>query len=195
MRLKLDENLGEQGRAFTERRILFGMGNLATPEALVLRWDEIYRDPSLQDLPYKIELNAWGKIEMSPASNRHARLRGALAAEFARQLPGGAVLTECSILTRIGIRVPDVAWASASFMTSFGEITPYTQAPEICVEILSPSNVAAEIDEKTRSYIAAGAEEVWLVTEHGAIRYIGGDGERTKSRFAIAVSLPPPIGG
>jgi hypothetical protein len=38
------------------------MGNLATPEALVLRWQEVCRDASLQDLPYKIELNAWGKV-------------------------------------------------------------------------------------------------------------------------------------
>jgi Uma2 family endonuclease len=170
------------------------MGNLATPEALVVRWDEISRDPSLQDLPYKIELNAWGKIEMSPASNRHGRLQAELAAEFIRRLPGGMTLTECSILTGIGIRVPDVVWASTRFMTAYGEITPYTRAPEICVEILSPSNVEAEIEEKTRAYLKAGAEEVWLVSENGAIRFIGGDGERTKSRFGITVSLPPPIG-
>ena len=55
------------------------MGNLATPEALTLRWAEVCRDPSLQDLPYKIELNSWGKIEMSPASYRHALLQGAVA--------------------------------------------------------------------------------------------------------------------
>jgi Uma2 family endonuclease len=170
------------------------MGNLATPEALVVRWDEICRDPSLQDLPYKIELNAWGKIEMSPASNRHGRLQAELAAEFIRQLPGGMTLTECSILTSTGIRVPDVVWASARFMTAYGEITPYTRAPEICVEILSPSNVEAEIEEKTRAYLKAGAEEVWLVSENGAIRFIGGNGESTKSRFAITVTLPPPIG-
>jgi hypothetical protein len=40
-------------------------------EALLTRWDEALREPSLQDLPYKIELNSWGKLEMSPASNRH----------------------------------------------------------------------------------------------------------------------------
>jgi len=44
------------------------MGNLATPEALLHRWEQMQHDPSLQDLPYKIELNAWGKVEMSPAS-------------------------------------------------------------------------------------------------------------------------------
>jgi hypothetical protein len=58
------------------------MGNVATPETLVLRWNEVLRDPSLQDLPYKIELNARGKIDMSPASNRHARLQARLASEL-----------------------------------------------------------------------------------------------------------------
>jgi len=43
------------------------MGNLHTAEALTLRWAEVCRDASLENLPYKIELNAWGKIEMSPA--------------------------------------------------------------------------------------------------------------------------------
>ena len=33
----------------------------------------VRRDPSLRDLPYKIELNSRGKIEMSPASNRRRR--------------------------------------------------------------------------------------------------------------------------
>ena len=136
------------------------MGNLATPEALIARWDEVLRDPTLQDLPYKIELNAWGKVEMSPASNRHGRLQAELAAELRRQLPNGIVITECSILTRIGIRVPDVVWACAGFMTDFGEITPYMRAPEICIEILSPSNVQAEIDAKTAAYRARSLQAI-----------------------------------
>jgi hypothetical protein len=64
------------------------MGNLATPEFLIARWGELCRDPSLEDLPYKIELNAWGKIEMSPANNRHGRLQALLATELYRQLQG-----------------------------------------------------------------------------------------------------------
>ena len=166
------------------------MGNLASPEVLIIRWNEALDDPSLQDLPYKIEINAWGKIEMSPASNRHARLQGELAAELKRQL-GGSVLTECSILTRIGIRVPDVAWMSSDFIANYAEITPYQRAPEICVEIVSPSNVAAEIVEKTRAYLAAGAVEVWIVAEDGTIRYFGAQGEMVQSAFPARVSLPP----
>jgi Uma2 family endonuclease len=165
------------------------MGDLATREALIVRWQEVLKDPTLRDLPYKIELNSWGKVEMTPASNRHGRLQAALALELGRQLQG-MVITECSILTRIGIRVPDIAWASPAFMQAFGEITPYTRAPEICVEILSPSNVEAEVVEKTAAYLAAGAYEVWLVSEDGAVRFVSPNGDQTTSRFPVVLSLP-----
>ena len=168
------------------------MGNLATPESLIARWLEVIVDPSLKDLPYKIELNAWGKVEMSPATNRHGRLQGELAAELKRQLPHGTVITECSILTRIGIRVPDVAWASSDFLRDFGEITPYMQAPEICVEIMSRSNVQAEIEEKKAAYLEAGAREVWIIGEQGAIRFFGPGGEKSASDMAAPIALPRP---
>ena len=171
------------------------MGSLATPQALLQRWNEVLRDPSLQDLPYKIELNAWGKVEMSPASNRHGRLQAAISAELIRQLPAGVAISECSILTRIGIRVPDVAWASPGFIALYGEITPYLRAPEICVEIISPSNVQAEIDEKKMAYFAAGAKQVWLVAEDGEVRFFDAGGERSKSGFPVALTLPPPAKG
>ena len=166
------------------------MGNLATPQALLHRWEEMQHDPSLRDLPYKIELNAWGKVEMSPASVRHGQLQAALAAEFAQQLRAGVTVTECPILTDIGIRVPDLAWASARFMSQHSGMSPLPRAPEICVEVVSPSNVAAEIAEKTRAYLAAGAQEVWLVSENGSIRFIDRSGERAQSAFPITVALP-----
>jgi Uma2 family endonuclease len=169
------------------------MGDLAASEALVLRWREMLTDPVLQDLPYKIELNAWGKVEMTPASNRHSRLQGLVIAQLSRQLIGGAVLPECSVLTSIGVRCPDVAWASPEFMAAYGEITPYTRAPEICVEVLSPSNSRSEVEEKTRAYLAAGAVEVWIVSAAGTMRCFGAAGELAKSAFPVVISLPPPM--
>ena len=168
------------------------MGNVATPEALALRWTEVIDDPGFRDLPYKIELNAWGKIEMRPASNRPARLQGRIAAEFSRQLPAGEVLTEVAILTDIGVRVPDVAWASGEFFRMHGETTPYPRAPELCVEIVSASNTDAELQEKTRAYLAAGAQEVWLVAESSAVRYFDASGEQGASRYSVTLELPPP---
>src|SRR3954462_4954185 len=69
------------------------MRKLASRETLALRWAEVMRDPSLQNLPYKIERNARGKIEMSPASNIHGRFQARLASELNAQLP-------CSDLNR-----------------------------------------------------------------------------------------------
>jgi Uma2 family endonuclease len=168
------------------------MGDLATREALIVRWQEVLKDPTLRDLPYKIELNSWGKVEITPASNRHGRLCGVLAAQLARQLQG-MVLTGCSILTRIGIRSPNVAWASPEFMQAFGELTPYARAPEICVEIVSGTTVAAEIAERIAAYLAAGAEEVWLVSEDGGVRYVAPAGDLPKSRFPVVIALPAPL--
>ena len=166
------------------------MGNVATPETLALRWAEVMRDPTLQDLPYKIELNARGKIEMSPASKLHGRMQARLATAFATQLPAGEAITECSVLTEIGIRVPDVAWASAEFLDTHGNSTPFPRAPEICAEITSPSNSDDEITEKIRAYLAAGAREVWIVNENGAIEYHDRSGKQAKTSFNLNVVLP-----
>jgi Uma2 family endonuclease len=169
------------------------MGNLSSREALALRWAEVCNDPALRELPYKIELNAFGTIEMSPANNRHARLQGQIAHELARQLPGGGVLTECPIHTDIGVRVPDVAWASSEFLARFGEATPFPQAPEICVEIRSPSNAPEELAMKTRAFLAAGAREVWVVSEDGEIEIHDAGGVRPRSGYPVVLELPPRL--
>ena len=49
--------------------------------------------------------------------------------------------------------------------------TPYSAAPEICVEIISPSNSMAEMHEKISLYLAQGAQEVWLCDQEGKISY------------------------
>src|SRR4051794_11224791 len=157
------------------------MGNLPTPETLSLRWAEVMRDPTLQNLPYKVELNARGKIEMSPDSNVHGRFRARLASELSAQLPAGEPLTECSILTEIGISVPDVAWASAEFLAAHGKSTPFPAAPELCIEIVSPSDSDDEIHKKIRAYLSAGAKEVWIVQENGSIDYRDRSGKEART--------------
>ena len=41
-----------------------------------MTWEEVCADPSLQDLSYKIELNKWENIEMSPAKELPFRVSG-----------------------------------------------------------------------------------------------------------------------
>lgn len=70
---------------------------------------------------------------------------------------GGEVITKCSIQTSDDVKVAEVAWASAIFIAEFGYATPYPKAPELCVEIVSPSNSKQEISEKVELYLAKGA--------------------------------------
>ena len=169
---------------------LFDMGNIATPEFLIARWNELCDDPSLESLPYKIELNSWGKVEMSPPAVPHARLQSEVAYQLRTQLKDGVALTECPIVTDIGVRLPDVAWASNAFRMRHKGSTPLPMAPEICVEVISPSNFDEEISEKTRAYLAAGALEVWLVAQNGTVRFIDSTGEKPQSRFPVVLQLP-----
>jgi Uma2 family endonuclease len=49
--------------------------------------------------------------------------------------------------------------------------TPFTAAPEICIEIISPSNSKKEIREKIELYTTQGALEVWTCDLEGTIRF------------------------
>jgi Uma2 family endonuclease len=166
------------------------MGQITPHEALVLRWAELCNDPLLRDLPGKIELNAYGVIEMSPASNRHGRQQAAIAAALIQQLRDGEALVECSIATDEGVRVPDVAWASSTFLARHGDVTPFPAAPEICVEVRSPSNTDEEMALKTRLYLGAGAIEVWIISELGDWQAFDAQGRRETSRYAVQLTPP-----
>lgn len=58
-----------------------------------MQWQDVLADKSLRDLPYKIELNEYGNIEMSPASFTHSRFQGKLAALLSVQLGGEVFLS------------------------------------------------------------------------------------------------------
>jgi hypothetical protein len=47
----------------------------------------------------------------------------------------------------------------------------FERAPEICVEIVSPSNSRSEITEKRALYFDAGAAEVWVCALYGSISF------------------------
>jgi Uma2 family endonuclease len=149
-----------------------------------MEWVEVINNPLLQNLPFKIELNKFGKLLMSPASNSHGRYQGRIAGALAQKQPNGEVITECSIQTSDGVKVADVAWASPAFIETFGYATPYPKAPELCVEIVSPSNSKIEITEKVELYLAKGALEVWVVYENNRMEIFTHVGLNEASQFA-----------
>ncbi len=151
-----------------------------------MQWQDVLADKSLQDLPYKIELNEKGNIEMSPASLIHSLLQGKIVLLLGNTLAGN-VFTELAIQTSDGVRVPDVAWGDHHFIEKHKDELFSSSAPEICVEIISPSNSCKEMSEKTQLFIDAGALEVWLVTESGDISFFNKDGKINHSQFDIQI--------
>lgn len=128
-----------------------------------MEWSEVLNEPTLKNLPFKIELDRFGKLLMSPASNLHGMTQGQLTRLVGNKHPQGQIITECSIQTPEGTKVADVAWASDAFIAEWGTVTPFPRAPELCVEIVSPSNSREEMRIKKDLYLEAGAQEVWVV--------------------------------
>ena len=54
--------------------------------------------------------------------------------------------------------------------SGFGE-----RAPEICVEVLSPSNSKPEMEEKRALFFEAGAQEVWICGFDGKMEFYTAD--------------------
>ena len=149
-----------------------------------MEWREVVEHPSLKDLPFKIETDEWGKIMMCPASyargvyqSRIVRLLGQLASE-------GEISSECPIKTSKGTKVADVAWASPAFRKKHGiKNMELPESPEVVVEIESPSNSAAELEQKRLLYFEVGAKEFWLLDEDGNLRFFNPREELKRSEF------------
>ena len=151
-----------------------------------MTWQEVINHPSLQDLPFKIELNAAGVIEMSPATNWHGYYQMEIGSLLNQLLADGRSLSETSIQTTDGVRVADVIWASKVFLLAHKDQTPFQIAPPICVEITSSSNTEKEMRQKIDLYLEAGATEVWLCNLEGELRFYNEDGQLEHSNMAPA---------
>jgi Uma2 family endonuclease len=138
-----------------------------------MTWKEIIANPTLQNLPFRIETNERGQIVMTPTTNHHSCLRAILLFMLAKWLPGGVIMPECNIETRLGVKVADVVWASSSFMAAHGDEDSYSKAPELCIEVLSPSNSNSEMQEKRTRYFEQGALEFWLCDTAGRLSFFG----------------------
>jgi Uma2 family endonuclease len=101
---------------------------------------------------------------------RHGQIElrlGRLLADFADEAGLGVVLTEAGFLLSRNpdtVRGPDVAFVRRDrFDADEAARSFFRGAPDLAVEILSPSNRPAEMHSKIADYLAAGASLVWVV--------------------------------
>ncbi len=151
-------------------------------------WEALCNDKTLAGIAYKIETDAWGAMRMSPSQTRHARMVGRIVRLLQAKL-GGEAMPELAIMTTDGIKVPDVGWCSEIFLAHDWLDVVLRKAPEICVEVVSPSNSEAELRAKTALYLNTGAIEVWLIAENGAVEVYTQGGARDDSTFGFNPAL------
>lgn len=158
------------------------------------RWAELLADPELAKFEGRIETDRHGRIIMSPPpAPGHGSYQSEIAYLLRTLMRQGRVLTECPISTADGVRAADVAWASPERMGELGDQVCFPQSPEICVEVFSPGNTNAEIQEKIKLYLEAGAKEVWVCSESGEMKFFGPNATESLSGTQLCPEFPGRI--
>lgn len=166
---------------------------LSQTEFNLSRWAEILADRDLAKLPHRIETDRHGHILMTPpAGFRHSRRQDSIIGLLHSLMPQGQTLPECAVSTADGIKAVDVAWLSHDRPELHDEPLSLSRAPEICIEIFSPSNSVAEIAEKRALYFDAGATEVWICNLEGSFSFfVAPNHQQTIS--SLCPNFPPRI--
>ena len=85
---------------------------------------------------------------MTPPHNDHFFAQASIYDSLRNKIPGGMVLQEAVIQTEDGNKVADGVWMSDAFLKAHKGQASFKRAPEICVEVKSPSNSMRELMEK-----------------------------------------------
>ncbi|MGH7483123.1 MAG: Uma2 family endonuclease [Longimicrobiales bacterium] len=156
---------------------------------------------------YRIELaHGWLVREPRPGA-RHGVLVGELYRAIdahAREHGLGRALIETGFRFpgQTIVRGPDIAFISAARLPAEVPVGFWPLAPDLAVEVISPSDRWSAIEAKVREYLAAGTTAVWLVDPgtgtarvHRAgesRRDLSGDDALTEPDVLPGLTLPLP---
>jgi Uma2 family endonuclease len=140
----------------------------------LLTVDDFLRLPEPPDAHY--ELVDGELITVSPGMFRHNRVRDRIffiLELFLRETKLGTAVAEQSFhLFGDTVRVPDVAFVSSGRTLPMDKLPE--GAPDVAIEVVSPSNTPREIDQRISDYFAGGSRRVWLVYPEHAEVYVHG---------------------
>ena len=158
------------------------------------RWSELQSDQDLARLPYTIETDRFGRVIMSPPpASDHTKRVARISRHLHELFPQGEVLAETAISTTDGVKVTDAAWLSPGRTQELDAGPCLLRAPEICIEVLSPSNSQLEMAEKRALYFEAGAAEVWICRLDGAMTFLLRPDLEQRDKSALCPDFPPKI--
>jgi len=89
--------------------------------------------------------------------------------------------------TSDGIKAPDLSVAPPDFVEKVDQRGFLMTAPDLCIEVMSPTDSWEEMRHKCLLYLAAGAKEVWVCNGAGELHFFDGSGERSDSGLATRI--------
>ncbi|MEP7286950.1 MAG: Uma2 family endonuclease [Chloroflexota bacterium] len=143
--------------------------------------DRLYTAQDLLDLPHdhnRYELFKGTLIEMSPTGAAHGRITAELTiliGIFVRQHNlGGIYGAETGFILSQNpdtVFAPDIAFTAKERLAKAPEGYA-TVAPDLAVEVASPSNTRIEMQEKVAAYFQAGVRLLWIVYPKSRTIYV-----------------------
>jgi Uma2 family endonuclease len=143
-------------------------GETVTEQRTLLNADEFFRLYSGKEGDY--ELVRGELIEMPPPGGVHGGVAVNIASALhthVRQHDLGRVVVESGFTLEREpdtVRGPDVAFIMKEHLSSEGLPRAFVErAPDLAVEVVSPSDTAAQLENKVHDYLRSGTQQVWLV--------------------------------
>ena len=109
-------------------------------------------------------------VEMAPPGGVHGGIAVAIGAapyQYVRENNLGRVMVETGFRLEgdpATVRAPDVSFIKGERLSEAGLPEGFVEsAPDLAVEVVSPSDVAAEVEGKVHDYLRSGAQRVWVV--------------------------------
>ncbi len=141
----------------------------------------------------RVETDRHGHLVLSPwAVARHGIYQSRVIFHLQTLLHRGIAMTECPLSTSDGVKLIDAAWMSRERYTPMREFNVFEMAPEICVEVLSPPNTRAEMEERRDLFFEIGCVEFWTVAATGKVRFFAPDGNELE-RSDLCPAFPGQI--
>ena len=139
-----------------------------TQQRTILTSEEFFREYAHRDGDF--ELVKGEVIEMSPPGVGHGYIAVNVSREmsfFVLQHDLGVVLVESGFRIERGpdtVRGPDVSFIVKERLAGGRlPIGYFDGAPDLAVEVVSPSDTAASIEAKVNEYLANGTRRVWVI--------------------------------
>ena len=156
---------------------------------------------ALPDEPGKQELDGGELVRMAPVFFLHSRVQHTIRDSLRDYLLGrdlGEALLETSFVLSDEpptVRIPDIAFVSKERLANAVAEAFLKGAPDIAIEVVSPSESASDLEVKVLQYLACGSRAVATVFPRTRTVWIYGPGsEARRLEGAAALSFPDILG-